>query len=170
MIAIPEWLKTNSDVEPQQFHRHRGPLTPGAREKPAKTTEGSGAHAHDHDIPIFCAGGCGEVVGYLPKGHKVLTYKGRGYEHWCPMCEAADISKKRIAEAKASFTSKDELAGVIKPVPDLRRLRLIQAATVAVIIAGSVCIAMGQVVGIYLAAFGTLAWFATCFVLWKLKD
>ena len=168
MIAIPEWLKTNSDVEPQHFHRHREPLTPGSREKLAETADGSGAHGHD--IPIFCAGGCGEVVGYLPKGHKVLTYKGRGYEHWCPTCEAADISKKRIAEAKASFTSKDELAGLIKPVPDLRRLRLIQAATVAVVIAGSVCIAMGRVVGIYLAAFGTLAWFATCFVLWTLKD
>jgi hypothetical protein len=80
------------------------------------------------------------------------------------------MSKKRMSEAKASFTSTDELAGLIKPVPDMGRLRLIQAATVAVIIAGSVCIAMGQVVGIYLAAFGTLAWFATCLVVWKLKD
>jgi hypothetical protein len=168
MIAIPEWLKTNSDVEPQQFDHPRREPTQRSRERLAKTTEGSGAH--DHDIPIFCAGGCGEVVGYLPKGHRVLIYKGRGYEHWCSTCEAADISKKRMAEAKASFISTDELAGPFKPPRDLRRLRLIQAAAVAIIIAGSVCIAMGRVVGIYLSAFGTLAWFATCLVLWKLND
>jgi hypothetical protein len=168
MIAIPQWLKMSSDVEQQQLHGRRDQLTPVSREKLAERTDDFGGQ--DHGIPIFCAGGCGEVVGYLPKGHKVLTYKGRGYEHWCPTCTAADISKKRIAESRTPLTAADELAGLIKPVRDLRWLRLIQAATVAVIITGSVCIARGRVVGIYLAAFGTLAWFATCLVLWKLKD
>ncbi len=110
------------------------------------------------------------MVGYLPKGHKVVTYKSGVYEHWCPKCKAADISKKRLAQATASFTSTDELAGLFKPPRDLRRLRLIQAAAVAVIITGSVCIAMGLVVGIYLAAFGTLAWFAICLMLWKMGN
>ena len=168
MVAMPQWLKTNSDVERQQFHRHREPLTPeGSRKQLAEATDDS--NAHSNDIRIFCAGGCGEVVGFLPKGHKVLTYKGRGYEHWCPKCEAADVSKKRLAEGNA-LTSTDELAGLFKPPRDLRRLRLIQAAAVAVIIAGSVCIAMGRVVGIYLAAFGTLAWFVVCLLLWKMRD
>ena len=166
MVAIPQWLKTNSDVE-QQFHRHREKLTP---EGSGKQLAETGSDVQSSDIPIFCVGGCGEVVGYLPKGHKVLTSQGRGYEHWCPTCEAADISRKRLAKAKASFTSTDELAGLFKPPRDLRRLRLIQAAAVAVIIAGSVCIAMGRVVGIYLAAFGTLAWFVICLVLWKMRD
>jgi hypothetical protein len=169
MIAIPQWLKTSSDIEQQQqLHRHGDQLARVSREKLAEASERFGAY--EHGVPIFCAGGCGEVVGYLPKGHKVLNYKGRGYEHWCPTCEAADISKKRIAASKTPLTSADELAGLIKPVRDLRWLRLIQVATVGVIIAGSVCIARGRVVGIYLAAFGTLAWLATCSVFWKLSD
>jgi hypothetical protein len=169
MVAIPQWLKTTSDADQHKFRGHREPLTTeGAREQLAETTGDSDAHSSD--VPIFCAGGCGEVVGYLPKGHKVLTYKGRGYEHWCPKCEAAEISKKRLTVAKTPFTSTDELAGLFKPPRDLRRLRLTQAAAVSVIIAGSVCIAMGRVVGIYLAALGTLAWFATYLVLWKMRD
>jgi hypothetical protein len=167
MVAIPQWLKTDSDTD-QSFNRHREPLTsevPGKR--PAERSDGSDAEGSD--IPIFCAGGCGEVVGYLPKEQKVLGYNGKG--RWCPRCEAAAISRKRLAEeAKASFTSTDELAGLVKLPRDLRWLRLIQAAFVAVIIAGSVCIAMGRVVGIYLAACGTVAWFVTCLVLWKMRD
>ena len=65
---------------------------------------------------------------------------------------------------KASFTSTDELAGLVKLPRDLRWLRIIQAASVAVIIAGSACIAMGRVVGIYLAACGPAAWFVTCLI------
>ena len=167
MVAIPQWLKTESDVE-QPFHRHREPLTSeGSRRRPEKTSDSSDAESSD--IPIFCAGGCGEVVGYLPKGPKGLSYNGKGRR--CPQCEAASISRRRLAEdAKPSFTSTDELAGLVKPPRDLRWLRLIQAAAVAVIIAGSVCIAMGRVVGIYLAAFGTLAWFVSCLILWKMRD
>jgi len=167
MVAIPQWLKTTDDGEQQL--RRRESLTPeSSREQTAETSEESDAHSHD--IPIFCAGGCGEVVGYLPKGHKVLTYKGRGYENWCPVCEAADIARRRFAKAEASFASTDELAELRKPPRDLRKLRLIQVASVALIIAGSVYIAMGRVAGIYLAAFGTLAWLAIVFVLWKLRD
>ena len=106
------------------------------------------------------------MVGYLPKEQKVLGYNGKG--RWCPRCEAVAISRKRLA--KASFTSTDELAGLVKLPRDLRWLRLIQAASVAVIIAGSACIAMGRVVGIYLAASGTVVWFVTCLIRWKMRD
>jgi hypothetical protein len=164
MVAIPQWLKTQSDAD-QPFHHHREPASseaPGRR--PAETTDAEGS-----DIPIFCAGGCGEVVGYLRKEQKVLGYNGKG--RWCPRCEAAAISRKRLAEeAKVSFTSTDELAGLVKQPRDLRWLRLVQAASVAVIIAGSACIAMGRVVGIYLAACGTVAWFVTCLIHWKMRD
>ena len=167
MVAIPQWLKTQSDAG-QSFHHHREPATsevPGRR--PAETSDSSDAEGSD--IPIFCAGGCGEVVGYLPKEQKVLGYNGKG--RWCPRCEAAAISRKRLAEeTKASFTSTDELAGLVKLPRDLRWLRLIQAASVAVIIAGSACIAMGRVVGIYLAACGTVVWFVTCLIHWKMRD
>ena len=150
MVAIPQWLKTQSDAD----------------QPPAEASDSSDAEGSD--IPIFCAGGCGEVVGYLRKEQKVLGYNGKG--RWCPRCEAAAISRKRLTEAKASFTSTDELAGLVKQPRDLRWLRLVQAASVAVIIAGSACIAMGRVIGIYLAACGTIAWFVTCLIHWKMRD
>ena len=164
MVAIPQWLKTQSDAG-HSFHHHREPATselPGRR--PAETSDSSDAEGSD--IPIFCAGGCGEVVGYLPKEQQVLGYNGKG--RLCPRCEAAAISRKRLAQA--SFTSTDELAGFVRLPRDLRWLRIIQAASVAVIIAGSACIAMGRVVGIYLAACGTAAWFVTCLIHWKMRD
>jgi hypothetical protein len=164
MVAIPHWLKTQSDADPP-FHHHREPVTSEVPERrPAEASDSSDAEGSD--IPIFCAGGCGEVVGYLRKEQKVLGYNGKG--RWCPRCEAAAISRKRLA--KASFTSTDELAGLVKLPRDLRWLRLIQAASVAVIIAGSACIAMGRVVGIYLAACGTVVWFVTCLIHWKMRD
>ena len=162
MVAIPQWLKTESDVE-QHLHRQPEPLK---LEKPRKRPGETGGSTDGRDIPTFCAGGCGEVVGYLPKG---VSYTGK--ERRCPKCEAASIAMKRGAKvATPSFTSTDELAGLLKPSRDLRWLSLIQAAAVAVIIAGSVCIATGRVVGIYLAAFGSLAWFVSCFFLWKMRD
>ncbi|HEY5705124.1 MAG TPA: hypothetical protein VIS96_06080 [Terrimicrobiaceae bacterium] len=165
MISSPQRLKTSSDAE-QRRPQREAPAPESENLGQSRTPSGD----TEQDIPIFCAGGCGEVVGFLPKGHKVLAYKARSYEHWCPTCEAADISKKQCAESKTSFASTDELAGLVKPVRDLRWLRFAQAATVAVIIAGSAFIAMGRVAGIYLAAFGTLAWFATWLLEWKLKD
>lgn len=165
MVAIPQWLKTESDPA-EQIHRSRDPLMPqGSRERPEETGDSS----YSSDIPIFCAGGCGEVVGYLPKGPKGVSHNGKGRR--CPQCEAASLAKRRIAEeAKPFFACTDELAGLVKPPRDLAWLRLIQAAAVAVIIAGSACIAMGRVVGIYLAALGTLAWFISCLILWKMRD
>jgi hypothetical protein len=164
MVAIRDWLKANSSGEQQQFERQGEPLmAEGFRERVGEQT----SNGPDCDVPIFCAGGCGEVVGYLPKGN-VLAYKG-ACEQWCPACEAADIARKHLAKASVSGPD-DELAKLSRPARNLNRLRLIQAATVALIIAGSVFIAMGHVVGIYLAAVGTLAWFVVCFVLWSLRE
>ena len=164
MVAIRHWLKTNSHGEQQQFERQSDSLMPeGFRERVGEQA----CNGPTQDVPIFCSGGCGEVVGYLPKGN-VLAYKG-SYEQWCPACEAADMARKRLAKASVSSTD-GELAELSRPARNLNRLRLIQAATVALIIAGSVFIAMGHVMGIYLAAVGTLAWFVVCFVLWSLRE
>jgi hypothetical protein len=165
MVAIRHWLKANSNGEQQQYERHGEPRTPdGSRDRVGKQdSKGS-----KHDVPIFCTGGCGEVVGYLPKG-ELLAYKGQGYEQWCPACQAADTARERFAKASGASTD-SELAELSRPARNLNRLRLMQAATVALIIAGSVFIAMGHVVGIYLAAIGTLAWFGLSFVLWSLRE
>ena len=163
MVAIRHWLKANSRGEQQQFERHGEPLTPdGFRERVGEQD----SNGPNHDVPIFCTGGCGEVVGYLPKGN---VRKGQGYEQWCPACEAAETARKRLAKASGASTD-GELAELSRPARNLNRLRLMQAASVALIIAGSVFIAMGHVVGIYLAAVGTLAWFVVCFVLWSLRE
>ena len=37
------------------------------------------------DIPIFCAGGCGEVMGYVRTGDSIPT-------RWCPLCESEKAS------------------------------------------------------------------------------
>jgi hypothetical protein len=68
------------------------------------------------------------------------------------------------------MASADELVELRKPNRNLVWLSLLQAVIVAVIIAGSICIAMGLVVGVYLATIGTLAWCAACFGLRKLGD
>jgi len=167
MIAIPQWLKTSADAQQHQFHGDREQPARVSRDRIAETTQG--LNAQEDGIPIFCAGGCGEVVGYLLQEDDAATNRGRGYEHWCPACEANDLSRKRLAESKIALTSADELAELVKPAPDLRWLRFVQTAAVAVIITGSVCIERGRVVGIYLAGFGTLAWFATYLVLRKLN-
>jgi hypothetical protein len=161
MVAIPPWLRMNSDVE-QPLTRHQESIS----------HEGSGGQrcgANDDcetEIPIFCAGGCGEVVGYLPKGQEVADSKAGNFQRWCPTCKAANDSNK--GADKAAFTGGDELAGLRKPARGVAWLGLLQVAIVAIIIAGSVCIAMGRAIGIYLAAFGTLAWFVISFVLRKL--
>jgi hypothetical protein len=49
-------------------------------------------------------------------------------------------------------------------------LSLLQVAIVTVIIAGSALIAMGRVMGVYLAVFGTLAWCAVYFGVRKLRE
>jgi hypothetical protein len=155
-------IPPNSDIE-----------QPFSQREAANSPEGSGKQlvetSDDKDIPIFCAGGCGEVVGHLRKGQRVFASKARGGEQWCPVCKEA-IASKKCAEESVSLANTDELAELRKPARDLGWLGLIQAATVAIIIAGSFCIAMGRAVGIYLAAFGTLAWFAECLVLRKLRD
>jgi hypothetical protein len=163
MVAIRHWRRTNTVGERRQFESSAQPLTPEA--SPKRQDERS-SEVPNRDVPIFCAGGCGEVVGYLPKG---LAYEDKGYEHWCPACEAVDMASKRPAKA-SSTTAEDELAGLLQPDRDASRLRLLRAATVGLIIAGSIFIAMGFVVGIYLAVIGTLAWFAVCFALWRQRE
>jgi hypothetical protein len=133
-----------------------------SREQLKKTKEAS-----EQDIPIFCAGGCGEVVGYLSEG---MTRSQGNNERWCPACKAAASAKGAIPSDKLLRANTDELAELHKPARNLGWLELIRAAMVLVIIAGSILIAMGRPLGIYVAALGTLAWFALCFAVRKLTN
>jgi hypothetical protein len=163
IVAIPPWLTTNTDIE-QSFSCRQKSISPeGSGEQRVGISDDS-----DADIPIFCAGGCGEVVGYFSEGQKLPDPKAGNSQCWCPACKAANASNKGVAEV--AFTSADELDELRKPTPDRAGLGLIQVAIVAIIMAGSVCIAMGRAIGIYLAVFGTLAWFVVCFVLRKLRE
>jgi hypothetical protein len=108
------------------------------------------------------------VVGYLSQQQ---TNSGAGGNpRWCPACAEANATKRRAAEGGVPMASADELVELRKPNRNLVWLSLLQAVIVAVIIAGSICIAMGLVVGVYLATIGTLAWCAACFGLRKLGD
>ena len=64
----------------------------------------------------------------------------------------------------------DELAELRSPSRNLRTVRFVQVLAVCLIFAGSVYIALGQSIGIYLAVVGTLAWAAVGLVRWKLKS
>ena len=113
------------------------------------------------DIPIFCAGGCGEVMGYVRTGDSIPT-------RWCPVCESEKASESEVIEAIASDT--DELAELRSAPTDLRLIHIAQVVVVTLILAGSACIAIGRPLGIYLAAIGTLAWIVVNRVRWKLKN
>ena len=115
----------------------------------------------DKDIPVFCAGGCGEVMGYVQNGESIPT-------RWCPVCESAKASEAEVIQAVPSDT--DELAELRSPPRDLRKAHFVQVLAVGLIFAGSIYIALGRPMGIYLAAIGTLAWVAVGLVLWRLRN
>ena len=116
-------------------------------------------------IPVFCAGGCGEVMGFLKKGQNISSDR-------CPACRAAE---EKAARAMATTpvavpTNTDELAELRSPQHDLRLIHIFQVIAVLLIFAGSACIAMGRSLGIYLAAVGTVVWVAVAAIRWKLRD
>ena len=113
------------------------------------------------DIPIFCAGGCGEVMGYVRTGESIPT-------RWCSVCGSVQMSESAIVEPVPSNT--DELAELRSPPRDLRKAHFVQVLAVSLIFAGSIYIALGRPLGIYLAAIGTLAWVAVGLVLWRLRN
>jgi predicted nucleic acid-binding Zn ribbon protein len=121
--------------------------------------ESSQVAEKSNEIPIFCAGGCGEVMGYARTGDCIPT-------RWCPVCESANAEP--AIERVPSTT--DELAELRSPSRRLRTVHFIQVLAVCLIFAGSVYIALGRPIGIYLAAVGTLAWAAVGLVLWRLKS
>jgi hypothetical protein len=120
-----------------------------------------GVEENVEDIPIFCAGGCGEVMGYVRTGDSIPT-------RWCPVCESEKASESEVIEAIASDT--DELAELRSAPRDLRKAHFIQVLAVGLIFAGSIYIALGRPIGIYLAALGTLIWIAVGLVLWRLRS
>jgi hypothetical protein len=113
------------------------------------------------EIPIFCAGGCGEVMGYVRKDDGIPR-------SWCPICESKKASASEVIEAMRA--SGDELAGLHSTERNLRTAHLVQVLAVSLIFAGSIYIALGRTMGIYLAAIGTLAWVAVGLVLWRLRN
>ena len=160
MVAIPPWLMKNSD-DVRPVSRRQNSVSPEASGKQRiRTSDGSST-----DIPVFCEGGCGEVVGYL--SNQQVTSEAAGYARFCPACKAAN---DRIAKGRVSSECADELIELHRPIRILRWLSLLQVAIVTVIIAGSALIAMGRVIGVYLAVFGTLAWCAVYFGLRKVRE
>ena len=113
------------------------------------------------EIPVFCEGGCGEVMGYIRMGDSIPT-------RWCAACEPLKVSESAVIEAMPTNT--DELAELRRPPKDLRKAHFVQVLAVGLIVAGSVYIALGRPIGIYLAAIGTLAWVAVGLVLWRLRN
>ncbi len=120
------------------------------------------------DMPVFCAGGCGEVVGYLARDGVAAASGGAGLNRWCPSCREANSAKNNVDEFPLKST--DELAEIRGPTRHLGWLNLMQAVIVAVIIAGSICIALGYSVGTYVAALGTITWLVVSLVLRKLSN
>jgi hypothetical protein len=151
MAATPHRLKTSAN-DAQGHERRPDPLTANALE-PAIEFDDNG-----EDIPIFCAGGCGEVIGYVKKGQSIPTSR-------CSACAVAETAEASLARTAAVSANTDELAELRSAPRDLRKLRVVQVVAVALIFAGSLFIAMGRPVGIYLAAFGTVAWISVAFVL-----
>ena len=117
--------------------------------------------ADNEEIPIFCAGGCGEVMGYVRRGDGIPT-------RWCAVCESTKAAEADEIQAMPSET--DELAELRSPPRNLRKAHFVQVVAVALIFAGSIYIALGRPIGIYLAALGTLAWIAVGLVLWRLRN
>ena len=113
------------------------------------------------DIPIFCAGGCGEVMGYVRTGDSIPT-------RWCPVCESTEASASEVIEPMPADT--DELAELRSAPRDLRKAHFVQVLAVGLIFAGSIYIALGRPIGIYLAAMGILIWIAVGLVLWRLRN
>ena len=113
------------------------------------------------DIPIFCAGGCGEVMGYVRTGDSIPT-------RWCPLCESEKASASEVIEPMPTDT--DELAELRSAPRDLRKAHFVQVLAVGLIFAGSIYIALGRPIGIYLAAMGVLIWIAVGLVLWRLRN
>jgi hypothetical protein len=156
MAAIPQRLETHPGDE-ENRQRRSDSRTEDALDSTMEFDDGNA------EIPIFCAGGCGEVMGFLKKGQSIPTYR-------CPACQAAEAAKASLATTEATPVNTDELAELRSPPRDLRLIHIVQVIAVALIFAGSVSIAMGRPIGIYLAAFGTLAWIAVGLVRWKLRD
>ena len=113
------------------------------------------------DIQIFCAGGCGEVMGYVRTGDSIPT-------RWCPLCESEKASASEVIEPMPADT--DELAELRSAPRDLRKAHFVQVLAVGLIFAGSIYIALGRPIGIYLAAMGILIWIAVGLVLWRLRN
>jgi hypothetical protein len=151
MAEIPSRLKISSDLPDQ--HSSLG--------RTGDALEPSSVAENLDDIPIFCAGGCGEVMGYVRTGESIPT-------RWCPVCESAKASEPAIIEAMPSNT--DELAELRSPPRNLRKAHFVQVLAVSLIFAGSIYIALGRPIGIYLAAIGTLAWIAVGLALWRLRN
>ena len=64
----------------------------------------------------------------------------------------------------------DELAELRSAPRDLRKAHFVQVLAVRLIFAGSIYIALGRPIGIYLAAMGILIWIAVGLVLWRLRN
>ena len=149
MAEIHPRLKISAD-QPDQ-HSSRRP-TEDALEPLMENVE---------DIPIFCAGGCGEVMGYVRTGDSIPT-------RWCPLCESEKASESEVIEPMPADT--DELAELRSAPRDLRKAHFVQVLAVGLIFAGSIYIALGRPIGIYLAAMGVLIWIAVGLVLWRLRN
>ena len=155
MAAIPQRLKTGADnVE----HRQRtDPRSEDVRKRALESgDEGT-------EIPIFCAGGCGEVMGFVKKGQSIPTYR-------CLACQATETAKASLPATEFILRNTDELAELRSAPRDLRLVHIAQVVAVALIFAGSVCIATGRPLGIYLAAIGTLAWVTVAVARWRMRD
>ena len=152
MAEIHPRLKISAD-QPDQ-HSLRRP-TEDALEPVMEVVE------NVEDIPIFCAGGCGEVMGYVRTGDSIPT-------RWCPVCESTEASESEVIEPMPADT--DELAELRSPPRNLRKAHLVQVLAVGLIFAGSIYIALGRPIGIYLAAMGILIWIAVGLVLWRLRN
>jgi hypothetical protein len=161
MAALPQRLRLGNELGKQIF-------------APGVATDANGEAfrtqtPNGDEIPIFCAGGCGEVVGYFRTKGASAASAGAG-EQRCSKCKARDSIGSGLREAKLLLRSADELRVTVKPRRNLRWLRLAQVITVLAIVAGSILIASGRVTGIYLAGFGTLAWLVVWLALWCLGD
>ena len=152
MSEIHTRLKVGADLHDQRS-------SPGpAKDALESTTE---FPTTTEDIPIFCAGGCGEVMGYVRTDDSIPT-------RWCAVCEEAKAAESTVIEPAAA--NSDELAGLRSPPRDLRKAHIVQVLAVVLIFAGSIYIAIGRPIGIYLAAIGILAWIAVGLLLWRLRN
>jgi hypothetical protein len=151
MAEIQSRLKSTD-----QRDEHSSGVPPQAALEPSKDVA-----ENVEEIPIFCAGGCGEVMGFVRSADSIPR-------RWCPICESAKASESEVIEAMP--TGKDELAELRAPARDLRKAHFVQVLAVGLIIAGSIYIALGRPMGIYLAAIGTLTWVAVGLVLWRLRN